>query len=162
MRSDWSGSDNDKDSQVRGKPIIHDISSDQETDTDQQTTAASPLRRPNTWTKVLICGRGRGKFPLANWTSVTKGHGHNNGHDISEAPPSLNNQDPNVERNSAAIVPTDIGQTYQGDLAPCRSRKDLANWTWVRLGNPRAKLITLTQWSKNTGKDIMKTMTIEH
>ena len=63
MRSDLSDSDDDKDSQVRGKPIIHDISSDQETDTDQQTTVAAPLRRPNTWPKVLTCGRGRGKFP---------------------------------------------------------------------------------------------------
>ena len=91
VRSDWSDLDDDKDSQVRGKPIIYDISFDQETDTDQQPTAAAPLRRPNTWPKVLTCGRGRGKFPLANWTSMTKGHGHNDGHDISEAPPSLTN-----------------------------------------------------------------------
>ena len=107
MRSDWSDSDDDKDSQARGKPIIHDISSDQETDTNQQTTVATPLRRPNMWPKVLTCGRGRGKFPYANWTSVAKGHGHNDGCDISEAPPSLNNQDPNVERNSVVIVPID-------------------------------------------------------
>ena len=66
MISDWSDSNDDKDNKVRGKPIIHDISSDQEIDTDQQTTAAVPLRRPNTWPKVLTCGRGRGKFPLAN------------------------------------------------------------------------------------------------
>ena len=34
IRSDWSNSDDDKDSHARGKPIIHDVSSDQETDTD--------------------------------------------------------------------------------------------------------------------------------
>ena len=72
----------------------------------------------NTWPKILTCGRGRGKFPLANWTSVTKGHGQNNGHDISEAPPLLNTHDLNAERNPAVIVPTDRVQTYQGDLAP--------------------------------------------
>ena len=31
-------------------------------------------------------------------------------------------------------------QRYKGDLAPSKSRKHLANWTWVRLGNTRAKL----------------------
>ena len=74
MRSNWTDSDDDKDSQVRGKPIIYNITSDQETDTDHQAIAAAPLRRPNTWPKVLTFGRGKGKFPLTNWTSVTKGH----------------------------------------------------------------------------------------
>ena len=49
VRSDWSDSDDDKDNQVRGKPINHDINSDQEADTEQQPSAAAPLRRPNTW-----------------------------------------------------------------------------------------------------------------
>ena len=138
--SDWSDSDDHKYSQVRGKPVVHDISSDQETDTDQPTTVAAPLRRPNTWPKVLICGRGRGKFPLANWTSVAKGHGCSNRHDISDAALSLNNQDPNTERNSTVIVPIDRVQTYQGELAPHKPRKELANWTSVRLGNPRAQI----------------------
>ena len=31
-------------------------------------------------------------------------------------------------------------QTYDGNLAPSKSRKDLANWSWVRLGNTRARL----------------------
>ena len=132
--------DNDKDNQARSKAITYDIISDQETDTVQQPIATAPLRRPNTWPKVLTCVRGRGKFPLASWTSVTKGCGHNSGHDISEAPPLLNNQDPNADRNPAVVVPTDRVQTYQGDLAPSKSRKDLANWTWVRQGNTRAKL----------------------
>ena len=48
VRSDWSDSDNDKDSQARGKPIVYDITSDQKTDTDQQTIATAPLRRPLT------------------------------------------------------------------------------------------------------------------
>ena len=142
VRSDWSDLDDDKECQARGKPIVYDITSDQETDTNQQPIATAPLRRPNVWPKVLTCGRGRGKFPFTNWTSVTKGcgFGHNSRHNISEAPPLLNNQDSNVERSSAVVIPTDRVQTYQGDLAPCKSRKDLANWTWVRLGNTRAKL----------------------
>ena len=88
----------------------------------------------------MTCGRGRGKFPLANWASVIKEHGHNSGHVISEAPPLLNNQDPIAERNLVVVAPTDRVQTYQGDLGPNKPRKDLANWTWVRLGNTRAKL----------------------
>ena len=88
VRSNWSDSDNDKDSQARNKPIVYGITSDQETDT-VQLIATAPLRRPNTWPKVLTCGRGREIFPLANWTSVTKGcgHGHNSRCDISETPP---------------------------------------------------------------------------
>ena len=100
-RSNWSNLDNDKESQVRGTPIVYDITFDQETDTDQQPIATAPLRRPHTLPKILTCGRGRGKFPLANRTSVTKGQGHNSRCDISEAPPLLNNQDPNMERNPA-------------------------------------------------------------
>ena len=58
-----------------------------------------PLRRPNTYPKVLSLGRGRGNFPLANWTSVAKGHGCRfiNGDDIPQPPPE--NQEPMVERN---------------------------------------------------------------
>ena len=48
MRSNWSDSNDETDSQTRGKPVIHDVSSDWETDTHQHTTVAPPLRRPNT------------------------------------------------------------------------------------------------------------------
>ena len=142
VRSNWSDSDDDKDSQTRSKPIVYDITSDQETDTVQQPIATAPLRRSNFWPKVLTCGRGRGKLPLANWTNVTKGCacGHNSRCDISETPPLLNNQEPNADRNLAVLVLTDRVQTYQGDLGPSKSRKDLANWTWIRLENTRAKL----------------------
>ena len=73
---------------------------------------------------------------------MTKGCGcrHHSRHDISEALPLLNNQEPIAERNPAVTIPTDRVQTYEGDLAPCKSRKDLANWTWVRVGSIRAKL----------------------
>ena len=60
QRSDWSDLDNDKDSQVRGKSLIYGITSDQETDTDKQAITTAPLRRPNTWPKVLTCERGKG------------------------------------------------------------------------------------------------------
>ena len=70
--------------------------------------------------KVLTCGRGRGKFPLANWTSVSKGCGPglNSRCDVSEGPPLINSQDPNADRNQAIVVPPNRVQTYEGDLAP--------------------------------------------
>ena len=75
QKSDWSDSDDDKDSQARGRSIVYDITSNQEKDWDQQPITTAPLRRLKTLIKVLTCGRGRGNFPLANWTSVTKGCG---------------------------------------------------------------------------------------
>ena len=122
--------------------FVYDITSDQETNMDQQSGTSAPLRSPNTLPKVLTCGRGRGKFPLANWTSATKGcgHRHNRGCDISQAPPLLNSHKPLVERNLAAAAPTDRVLTYEGNLAPSKCRKDLANWTWVGLGNTRTRL----------------------
>ena len=44
MRSNWSDSDYGKDNQARGKPVVVDITSDQETDTDQQPSTSTPLR----------------------------------------------------------------------------------------------------------------------
>ena len=93
VRSKWRDWDDGKDNQARGNPVVVDITSDQETDMDQQPSTSAPLRRPNTWPKVLTYGRGRGKFPFANWTSVTKGCGCgcrqrlNSGCDIPQAPP---------------------------------------------------------------------------
>ena len=63
------------------------------------------------------------------------GCGHNSGHDISQAPHLLKNQELIVERNLSVVAPTDRVQTYEGNLAPSKSRKDLANWSWVRLTN---------------------------
>ena len=60
-------------------------------------------------------------FPLTNWTSVAKGHGHNDGHDISDAPPSLNNQD--MERNPSVMAAINRHQTYPSASPPCKSRK---------------------------------------
>ena len=114
-------------------------------DTDPQpstsyTSASVPLRCPNTYPKVLSLGRGRGRgnFPLANWTSLAKGCGCGiiNGHDIPQTPPVQ--QEP--ERNLAVVAPTDRIQTYEGDLAPARARKPLANWTWVSLDNTWGRL----------------------
>ena len=109
---------------------------------DQQSSTSTPLGRPNTWPKVLTFGRGRGKFHLADWPSMTKGCGCglNSRHDISQAPPLLNNQESTVERNLTVVEPTDRVQTCEGNLAPSKSRKDLANWSWVRLGNTKARL----------------------
>ena len=80
--------------------------------------------------------------PFGKLDSVTKGHGcrHNSRCDISQAPPFLNNEEPITERNLTVVAPTDKVQTYEGNLAPSKSRKDLANWTWVRLGNTRSRL----------------------
>ena len=95
---------------------------------------SAPLRCPNTYPKVLNLGRGRGKgtAPLANSTSVIKGHGH--GIIIDQT-----HQEP--ERNLAIVPPTDkivhtdSVQMYEGDLTLTRPRKALANWTSVSLGN---------------------------
>ena len=114
--SDWSDSDDGKDDQVRAKAI--DIQ-----DPQPRTSYASksaPLRWPNTVPKVLNLGRGRGKgkFPLANWTSVVKGHGHGF---IDQTPPE-------PEKNLAIVSSTDRSvhmdrlQTYEGDPAPTRPR----------------------------------------
>ena len=111
VRSDLSDSDDGKDNQAKGKPVVVDITSDYEMDIDQQTSTSTHLRRPNTWPKVLSFGRGRGKFPLANWTSITKGcrHGLNKRCDILQMPPV--NQEPTIERNLAVVAPTDRVQT---------------------------------------------------
>ena len=159
QKSDWSHSDENKDSQVRSRPIVHDITYDQETDKDQQPSTLTLLRRSNTWLKVLTCGRGRGKFPLANWTSVAKGHGHglNRRYDIPKAQPV--HQEPTVERNIAIVAPKDRVQTYEGNLGPSESRKDLANWSLVRLGNTRARLMNSNnrteqrQWQRPDDND---------
>ena len=45
-----------------------------------------------------------------------------------------------VDRNLAIVAPTDRIQTYEGNLAPGKPRMDLANWTWVRLGDTRARI----------------------
>ena len=142
MRSDWSDLDDGKGSQARGKPIVNNITFDQETDMDQQPSTSNTLRRPNTWPKVLTCGRGRRKFTLVNLGSMTTGHecGLNSSSDILQAPPLLNNQELIAERNLVVVAPTDRVQTYEGNLSPSKSRKDLANWSWVRLGNTRARL----------------------
>ena len=89
---------------------------------------------------VLSFARGRGKFPLASSINVTKGCGCrlNSGCDLPQAPPV--HPEPTLERNLAVVVHTDKVQMYEGNLAPSKSKKDLANWSWVRLGNTRARL----------------------
>ena len=86
----------------------------------------------------MSLGRGRGNFPLANWTSVAKGHGCRfiNGYDIPQSPPV--HQEP-VERNLEVVAPTDRVQTSVGNLSSSTTRKDLTNWSWVRLSNTRAR-----------------------
>ena len=46
----------------------------------------------------------------------------------------------NCNRNLAIVAPIDRVQTYERNLAPSIARKDLANWSWVRLGNTRVRL----------------------
>ena len=87
----------------------------------------------------MSLGRGRGIYPLANWTSVAKGCGHGfiNCCDLPQTPHV--HQEP-AERNLAIVAPKDRVQTYEGDIAPITLRKDLANWSWVRLSSTRARL----------------------
>ena len=69
--SDWGDVEDRKDDQARAKPV--DIKDPQPSTSYMNESA--PLRCPNTYPKVLNLGRGRGKgkAPLANWTSVVKG-----------------------------------------------------------------------------------------
>ena len=90
----------------------------------------------------MSLGRGRGNFPLVNWTSVAKGCGHGfiNRCELPQAPPV--HQEP-VERNLAIVAPADRVKTYEGNIAPSTFRKDLANWSWVRLSKPECR-----QWQR--------------
>ena len=112
MKSDWSNSNYGIDNQVRKRPVRHDVSSDWETETeDQETIVETPLRRPNTMPKVLTCGKE--KFPLANWTSVTNRQGHNSqidGHDTVST--SFPRRDPNAKKNLMVMVSINKSQTY--------------------------------------------------
>ena len=128
-----------KDDQARSNPI--DIPLTQDTAPQPSisyASASAPLRCPNTCPNILHLGRGRGNFPLANWTSLAKGCGCGliNTHDILQTPPVL--QEP--EKNFAIVAPTDRIQIYEGDLALGNARKPLVNWTWVRLGDTMGRL----------------------
>ena len=74
QHSDWSDPEDRKDDQARAKPV--DIQNPQSS--TSYANESSPLRCPNTYPKVLNLGtgRGKGKGPLHNWTSVVKGKGH--------------------------------------------------------------------------------------
>ena len=74
QKSDWSDSEDGKDNQARSNPI--DVQDPQPSTSYARDSV--PLRCPNIYQKVLNLGRGRGKgkFPLGNWTSVVKGCGH--------------------------------------------------------------------------------------
>ena len=118
---------------------------DNEVDMNQQPSSSTPststtLRRPNILPRALSFGRGSGNFPLTNRTRVAEGCGCGfiNGHDIPQTPPV--NQEPTVERNSPIVAPANRVQTYEENLGPSKSRKDLANWTLVRLDNTRTRL----------------------
>ena len=90
--------------------------------------------------KSFDLGRGRGNFPLANWTSVAKGCGHRfvNGCDTPQTPPVP--QEP--EKNLTIVAPTDRVQTYEENVTPSTTTKDLVNWSLLRLSNTRARPTT--------------------
>lgn len=147
QKSDWNDADSEdsKDDQARCRPINVDLTLDQGPDMDQKPSTSNPntsapLRRPTTWPKVLDFGTGRGRAPLENWTSVIKGCGPglHNVPNITQTPPAY--QEPIVDKNLAIVAPTDGIQHYERNLAPRKPRKDLANWTWVRLGDTRARI----------------------
>ena len=50
------------------------------------------------------------------------------------------NEEPSNERKLAIVTPANRVQSYKEDLAPSKSRKYLANWSWVRLDSTRARL----------------------
>ena len=51
------------------------------------------------------------------------------------------------------MAPINRQQTYPAVLPPSKSRKELANWTWVRLGNTRPKINNIEQrhWQRQNG-----------
>ena len=67
---DWSDSDNDKDNQARA-PIAYTPVKNPQPSTSYVREEA-PLRRPNTYPKVLTFGRGN-MAPLASWNKITLG-----------------------------------------------------------------------------------------
>ena len=129
---DWSDSEDEKYNQARSNPIPPTQDIDPQPGTSYASTSTS-LRCPSTYPKVLNLGRGRGNFPLVNWTSLAKGCrcGFTGRCDTPQISPVQ--QEP--ERNLAVVAPTDRIQTYEGDPASARASNPLANWTWVRLGN---------------------------
>ena len=107
--------------------------------------------------KVLSFGRGRGKFPLANWTSVTKVHGCRfiSRCDMPQAPPV--HQESTIERNLAIVAPTDRVQTYEGNLAPSKSQKGFSQLEILQLDLP-----IIIGWNKASGRDLMTILTTGH
>ena len=108
QKSHWSDSEDDKGNQARSNPI--DIPPTQDTAPQPSIPYAStsaPLTCPNTCPEVLNLGRGRGRgnFPLANWTSLAKGCGCRfiNGHDTQQTPPVPHEP----EKNLVIVTPTD-------------------------------------------------------
>ena len=96
--------------------------------------------------KVLTCRKG--KFPLANWTSVAKGQGNNAPKEIQDDRHDISNtlfprRDLDTERDPVVMASIYRSQTYPPILTFHKPRKELANWTWVRLGNPKPKINNL-------------------
>ena len=125
--SDWSDFNNDKDSQAWAPPTRQDPQH-----TTSCTRTDTPLRRPNTYPKVLTFGRGN-MAPLAN--GLTIGHRHGCGHGININHPPQPGAPKIAMVSPDRIVTTDRVQTYDEMSAPVRARHALANWTSVSLGN---------------------------
>ena len=77
---------------------------------------------------------GKGKYSLANWTSVIKGQGNNppeeiqnDGHDLSNIPFQEGDQD--AERDSGMMASINRSQMYPIVLPQHIPGKGLANWT---------------------------------
>ena len=73
----------------------------------------------------------KGKFPLANWTSIAKGQGNNppreiqdDRHDISYTP--FTRRDLDAETDSVVMASINKSQTYPPISPPHKSRKELA------------------------------------
>ena len=63
MKSDWSNSDDGKDNQVRKRPIRHNITSDWETETeDQETIVRSPIKKAQHYAKGINVQKRKTSF----------------------------------------------------------------------------------------------------
>ena len=75
------------------------------------------------------------------WLKDKENNSQNDGYDISNIP--FQRREPDEERKSVVMAHINRSQTYPAILTPSKSRKELANWNWVRLGIPRPKINNL-------------------
>ena len=117
----------------------------------QYASEPTPLRRPNTYPKVLTFGRGN-IAPLSNRTNAPIGCGHRL--NIDQTCQKEKETSIAVVPPSDKIIHTDRVQTYDEIPALVRPRHLLANWTSIRLGDDPNR--------PTVDENIIRTITMEY